>query len=203
MRLIENAATLRAMLGEPSALVPYKIHAQLTAQARAYIAASPFLLLATADAKGMPTISPKGDGRGFVHLADARTLYLPERKGNRMLISLANVLENPKVGLIFLLPRCEETLRISGRASLVDDPALNQRLSARGSPALLCMRIEIEEVYFHCAKAFLRSGLWQPETWGEPLKISFGQEIALRKAMDTAAVNQLDSEIAARYKTDL
>jgi PPOX class probable FMN-dependent enzyme len=112
-------------------------------------------------------VAPKGDGPGFVRVADERTLLIPERKGNKLVFSLQNILANPKVGLIFLLPGTGETLRVSGDAELVDDRELSESFIERGKPALLVTRVRVTQCYFHCAKAFLRAELWKPETWAD------------------------------------
>lgn len=203
METIESIARLREIMGEPSPLTHHKIHRRLSEQAYAFIRQSPMFLLATADAEGRPTVSPKGDAPGFVHIEDDCTLLVPERPGNRLLFSLENVLRNPRVGLLFLSPGTDETLRVGGAATLVRDEALSARFAARDKPALLVMCIAIEECYFHCAKAFLRSGLWKPEAWPAALRISFSEEINLNRHMESEAMRDLDAQIAARYRTDL
>ena len=203
MAQIRDVASLRALIGEPSAQVPHKIHRKLNQRARAFIARAPMLLLATADAGGQPTVSPKGDEPGFVHVPDERTLLLPERKGNKLIFSLQNLLANPRVGLIFLVPGTDETLRVSGTASLHNDPELCATFAARGRPALLAMRIAVSECYFHCAKAFLRSALWRPETWPERMQISFGAEIAESGGLAAGEIESFDQAVQGRYKTDL
>jgi PPOX class probable FMN-dependent enzyme len=161
------------------------------------------LMLSTADANGHATVSPKGDPAGFVHVADERTLLVPERKGNKLIFSLQNILANPKVGLIFLVPGTCETLRVQGTAELVDDADLCDRLSMRGNPALLVIRVAVSECYFHCAKAFLRGDLWNPETWPEKIRVSFGEEIAEQGGMAQETTAEFDRGVAQRYKTDL
>lgn len=203
MAQIETVSQLRAIIGEPNAQVPLKFHKSINAQARAFIARAPMFFLATAAADGEPTVSPKGDGRGCVRVEDARTLLIPERSGNRLIISLQNILANPRVGLIFLVPGTGETLRISGVAELLDDRALCESFVERGKPALLVMRVRVAQAYFHCAKAFLRAELWKPESWPEPVKISFGKEIAEEGGMATDAIESFDAAVAGRYKTDL
>lgn len=203
MATIASTARLRELIGEPREVVRFKIQPALNAAAQAFIARSPMAFLATCGADGMPTVSPKGDQPGFVRVADERTLLMPERKGNKLIFSLQNILENPKVGLIFLVPGTCETLRVQGIAELSDDPALGTELSARGSPALLIMKVQVEACYFHCAKAFLRAGLWQSETWPSPVHVSFGKEIAQRGGLDVAQVAEFDAGVQARYRTDL
>ena len=203
MAAIESVQRLRELIGTPNELVHQKIHSRLNSLARDFIARSPMLFMATGGASGQAQVSPKGDLPGFVHVLDDYTIVIPERKGNKLAFSLENILDNPKVGLVFLVPGTCETLRIEGRAQLDDDPALCQQLAARGSPALLLMRVEVEAVYFHCAKAFLRAELWQPQTWPEKIKVSFGREIAERGGLDAAKIDEFDAAVHSRYKTDL
>jgi predicted pyridoxine 5'-phosphate oxidase superfamily flavin-nucleotide-binding protein len=138
-----------------------------------------------------------------VRVADANTLLLPERKGNKLIFSLRNLLANPRVGLIFLVPGTGETLRVSGTATLDDDADLCAAFAARGHPALLAMRIAVSECYFHCAKAFLRSALWRPETWPERMAISFGAEIAESGGLGAGEIEAFDQAVQGRYRTDL
>ena len=179
MEKLTTVEQLRDLLGSPRETTKKKVYTHLSPQAKRFIASSPFLLLATTNADGDVTSSPKGDPPGFVHVADERTLYIPERKGNRLIFSLQNILATGRVGLIFLRPNTSETLRISGTCELIVDQALCQQMAdRRGNPALLVMKITVTESYFHCAKALLRSGLWKPESWPDVAKISFAEEIA-------------------------
>lgn len=203
MAIIDSPDRLRALLGEPSAQVMRKFHLSLNARARDFIARAPMLFLGTSDETGQPSVSPKGDGPGFVRVQDDTTLLMPEQKGNRLLQSLQNILVNPAVQLIFLVPNTGETLRVDGRASLHDDPALCAALAERGKPALLAIRIDVSRCYFHCAKAFLRSGLWEPATWQAPAAVSFGAEIAEAGGLAPDAVQAFDEAVRGRYKTDL
>ncbi len=203
MAMIDTVARLREIVGEPSAQVPCKIHDRLNERAQAFIGCSPMLFLATADADGRATVSPKGDAPGFVRVVDERTLQLPERKGNKLVFSLQNLLVNPHVGLIFLVPGTGETLRVNGRAVLLDDTELCASFAARGRSALLVTQITVGECYFHCAKAFLRSGLWQPGTWPEPMNISFGREIAQKGGLPAGEIEAFDRAVRGRYETDL
>jgi PPOX class probable FMN-dependent enzyme len=200
---IEHIEQLRAIIGEPSELVRLKLHRRLHAQAREFIARSPMFLLSTAGADGQPTVAPKGDGPGFVRVADERTLLIPERNGNKLVFSLQNILDNPKVGLIFLLPGTGETLRVSGNAELLDDRELCESFTERDKPALLVTRVRVTQCYFHCAKAFLRAELWSPDRWAEPMRISFGEEIAAAGGLATSAIDEFDAGVQQRYETDL
>lgn len=203
MARIETVEALRSLMGHPSEMVPHKIHRELNARAIGFIARSPMLMLSTTDASGRATVSPKGDPAGFVHVEDSRTLLIPERKGNKLIFSLTNILANRGVGLIFLVPGTCETLRVQGEAELLDDEALCAKVPARGNKALLVIRVRVTECYFHCAKAFLRSDLWKPETWSEKITISFGEEIAEGGGLRRDSIREFDEAVAGRYKTDL
>jgi PPOX class probable FMN-dependent enzyme len=203
MTRIADLEHLRRVVGEPNAAVPLKLHHRLTATARDFIARSPMFLLASADADGQPTVSPKGDPGGFVHVTDDRTLLIPERKGNKLVFSLSNVLANPRVGLIFLVPGTDETLRVQGEAELLDDAELCERFVERGRPAVLVVRIRVTGCYFHCAKAFLRSALWNPATWPARVAVSFGAEIAANGGLDAGEIAAFDAAVQGRYRTDL
>jgi PPOX class probable FMN-dependent enzyme len=162
---LTTEAELRALLGTPSGGAVRKERNHLHELDLAWIAASPFLLMATSAADGTCDVSPKGDPAGFVHVLDDRTLVMPERPGNRRADGWVNVLSNPHVGLIFLVPGRTDTLRVNGRARLVSDAPFFDEMVVKGHRPLLAVVVEIEDIFFHCAKAFLRSELWKPETW--------------------------------------
>jgi PPOX class probable FMN-dependent enzyme len=162
---ITTEAELRALLGEPLPKIATKERPALDECDRAWLAASPFCLVATSGAGGSCDVSPKGDPPGFTVVLDDRTIALPERAGNRRADGYRNILANPHVGLIYLLPGRGDTLRINGRARLVRDAGLLDRMVVKGHRPVLALVVDIEEVFFHCAKAFLRSALWDPATW--------------------------------------
>ena len=128
---------------------------------------------------------------------------MPERKGNRLVVSYQNILANPRVGIIFMRPRCTETLRVSGTAELVTDEDLCAKLSSRGAPALLLLKINVTQAYFHCGKAFIRSELWQTESWPEETRVSFGREIGDQIGKGKDFVEDLDAQVLERYKDSL
>ncbi len=199
---ISTSSALRTRIGDPNPATRQKIFDHLDDQMRAFLTRSPFCLLATTDPEGTPEVSPKGDAPGFALVEDDRTLVVPDRKGNKLLFGLENLLANPRIGLIFLLPGTDETLRVSGRAELRTDPELLTRLSARGQPALVAIRVRVERCFFHCARAFLRAELWSPETWPERQRVSFGRQIAPRLGGDSALADQIDASIE-KGRTDL
>jgi PPOX class probable FMN-dependent enzyme len=200
---LRSTESLRQIVGAESPAVRTKVWTELDETGLAFVARSPFVLFATADADGHPDVTPRGDHAGFVAASDARTLWLPERKGNRMVLALQNVLANPRVALIFLVPGTEETLRVHGNATLSADPEMCKRLSARGEPALLAIRVDVTRCFFHCAKAFKRSRLWQPETWAAPLRISFGKLLARRLGGGQELETAIDRAIEEDYEKNL
>jgi PPOX class probable FMN-dependent enzyme len=170
---------------------------------RRFIARSPLLLLATADAEGRATVSPKGDAPGFVKVLDARTLVIPERPGNRLVMGYRNMLENPRAGLIFLIPGSRETLRVDGKVSLTRDPALLADMDARGKPALLAIRLEVERCLFHCGKAFIRSDAWVPQKWPSAFGFSWGAWAKERFGVEDAQAAEVDASILEDEKNNL
>lgn len=169
---------IREQVGEPIPQLELKVLDYVDDFAADFIAECPFLVLATTDAEGNLDASPKGDAPGFVELADERTLLIPDRPGNKLVYGHRNLLENPHVAILFLRPGTNETLRVNGTAELTRDPALLERLGARGKQAPLVIRVHVEQCFFHCAKAFVRSSLWKPDKWLEPKKVSFGRMMA-------------------------
>ncbi len=197
---IETSEELRGQVGELNPVVQQKIWNKLEPAAIEFIRLSPFFVLATSDREGNLDVSPKGDGPGSVHVEDETTLLVPDRLGNRLVFGLQNVLDNPHVGLLFMVPGTPETLRVNGRAKLVRDPVVLERLAARGKPAVVAIRIRVDECFFHCAKAFMRAELWKPETWPDRQKISFGRML-FRENADVAS--QVDEAVEKDYRENL
>ena len=163
---IGSVDELVALLGEPLPRVRDKARPALLDVDRDWLAASPFCVMATASADGRCDASPKGDPAGqLVHVLDDRAIAIAERPGNRRADGYRNILENPHVGLDFLIPGRGDTLRINGRARLVSDAPFFDEMLVRGHRPVLAVVVDIDELFFHCAKAFLRSGIWRPETW--------------------------------------
>ena len=200
---LSTVDAVRAIVGDEMPAVRAKLFQSLDETARAFIARAPMVLLATAGAGGHPDVSPKGDEPGFVAVDDDGTLLIPDRKGNKLIMGLQNVLANPRVALIFLVPGTEETLRVHGTAELTADPAVLARLTARGQPALLAIRVRVETCFFHCAKAFKRARLWQPETWPARLKISFGKLLAPKLGGAKDLEDTIDRMIEEDYEQNL
>lgn len=200
---IRNMDELREVIGKKIPGLEEKNVDHLDDFSRAFIEKAPFLVLSTADGDGRVDASPKGDGPGFVEILDDRHVVLPDRPGNRLAYGHENILANPQVGLLFVIPGTSETLRVNGTATLSKDPELLQTLAARGKPAVLAIVVEIQECFFHCGKAFIRSKLWQPDAWGAPHKVSFGEMYAARKGVDDTVSDAIDAAIEADYQNNL
>lgn len=162
---IETRDQLRSILPEPSDLVTRKSLSCLDRHCGVFIGRSPFMLLASADESGNLDVSPKGDPPGFVKIIDKHTLAIPDRPGNNRADSMENILQNPKVGLIFMIPGKTETLRVSGVAAIVRDTALLESMAINGKRPKLAIIVDVQEAFFHCSKCIIRSKLWQPQHW--------------------------------------
>lgn len=160
--LIDDPADLRAHMGAVNPLAERKVIDRLDTFCRDFIALSPFLVLATADAQGRADASPRGDAPGFVQVLDDRTLLIPDRRGNNRVDSFGNVLASPGVGLIFMVPGIAETLRVNGRARLTCDAMLLESATLQERTPTLGLLVDVEEAFFHCGKALIRSNLWDP-----------------------------------------
>jgi PPOX class probable FMN-dependent enzyme len=200
---LDTLEAVREILGEPHPMVPLKVLDALDEMSIEFIRRSPFLVLATAGQDGVPDVSPKGDEPGFVAVEDPRTLLIPDRKGNKLILSLQHILANGRAAALFMVPGTEETLRVQGRAVLTADPEVVRRLSARGRPALLAIRLTVEKCFFHCAKAFKRSQLWKPESWPPRQRVSFGKQLAGRIGGGGELAREIDEAIEADYKENL
>ncbi|CAH2715295.1 hypothetical protein BACCIP111895_02479 [Neobacillus rhizosphaerae] len=162
---VETEEELRSIMGFPSELVKNKVITYLDHYCSDFISKSPFLVISTSDSSGFCDVSPRGDSPGFVLVLDEKRLMIPERTGNKRMDSMRNILSNPRVGLVFFIPGLGETLRINGKATLVKDDELLEQMAVNGRKPLLGIGVEVEECFIHCAKAFKRSGLWEPSSW--------------------------------------
>lgn len=162
--MIRDPETLRALYGPPSERAAAKVIDRLDRHCLDFIAASPFLLLATSDGARLD-VSPKGDAPGFVRADGDRAILIPDWPGNARIDGLMNVLAHPRVGVLFLIPDVRETLRVNGPATIHDEEAIRARFETRGRLPITVLRVETEEVFTHCSKSMMRSRLWEPETW--------------------------------------
>jgi uncharacterized protein len=165
------AQQLRALVGEVTQFVLDKQLDRLDPHAQAFVARSPFVVVASADADGRVDASPRGDLPGFVRVLDERTLLLPDRKGNRRVDTMNNLLANPGIGLLFMVPGIDQTLRVNGRARVTTNTELLEPCAVAGSVPRLGLLIAVEEVFMHCARAFKRGRVWEPSTWAQPGEI--------------------------------
>jgi len=163
--LVTSERELREVIGAPIDRSVRKEITRLDRHCRALIARSPFVLIASSDAAGRTDVSPKGDPPGFVHVLDDETLAIPDRPGNRRADTFTNVLQNPGVGLIFLIPGKLETLRVNGRARIVRDAALLERMAVKGKVPVLALVVSVEQAFIHCGKCIIRSQLWDKGSW--------------------------------------
>jgi uncharacterized protein len=162
---ITSVRELEELLGSPMPRAVSKERDRLCQTDLDWLALSPFVLVGTSDAEGNCDVSPKGDPAGFTHVIDERTIAIPERPGNRRADGFHNILANPHVGLIFLVPGRRETLRINGRARLFADAPWFDELVVEGHRPIMALVVDIDTIFFHCQKAFMRSKLWKPESW--------------------------------------
>jgi PPOX class probable FMN-dependent enzyme len=194
-REVNTVEELRAIVGHPNRYVANKVGRRLTAVQQDWLAHSPLGFVATTDAQGRVDVSPKGDPPGFVHVIDDTTIAIPERPGNKRLDGYLNVLERPHVGTLFLIPGRGDTLRINGTARILADADYFDTMAVRGRPPILALEIDVEEVFFHCAKAFLRSDAWDPSTWNPTAVPSVAQIAkALKRDMSLAELETYYSE---------
>ena len=142
-----------------------KVSDRLNDVARRFIATAPFIVVATKASDGLIDVSPKGDPAGFVEIHDDKTLIIPDRLGNHRVDGFQNILEDPNVAILFIVPGHGDTLRIAGKARIVKDRAISARLAVNGKVPLLAMVVEVQEAFMHCSKSFIRSRLWQPDHW--------------------------------------
>jgi len=178
---ITTEEELRALIGKPSAGAAGKAIDHIDSHFAGFIAHSPFLLIGSSDGAGNQDVSPKGDPSGFVLVLDEHTLAIPDRPGNRRGDTFSNILKNPKVAVFFMVPGSEETLRVQGRATIVRDVTLRERMAVKGRVPELVLVVDVEEAFMHCSKCMIRSELWSPESW---------PDMALVPSLSAAIIDQ-------------
>jgi PPOX class probable FMN-dependent enzyme len=164
-RQVTTVDELRVIVGHPDTYIANKVRGRLSPVQRDWLAHSPLCFVATTDARGRVDVSPKGDPAGFVHVIDDTTIAIPERPGNKRADGYLNVLQRPHVGTLFLIPGRGDTLRINGTARILAEADYFDAMTVQGKRPILALEIDVEEVFFHCPKAFLRSATWNPQTW--------------------------------------
>ncbi|TWG50031.1 MULTISPECIES: pyridoxamine 5'-phosphate oxidase family protein [unclassified Aminobacter] len=199
MEFITSKEELRARYGETSERARLKEMRALDHHARNFIVHSPFVLIGSQDAEGRADVTPKGDKPGFVAVLDDATIAIPDRPGNNRLDTWENLLANPAAGLLFMIPGMNETLRINGKGRLTADLALREKFAVDGKLPITVLVVTVEACYMHCAKAFMRSQLWKPETWPDRSTLpTLGQILADQIAM-TQSGAEVDKSLAEAY----
>ncbi len=196
---IPDETALREVLGSPSELVAGKVADRLNALTRQFVERSPFVCVATGRPDGGLDVSPRGDSAGFVRILDERTLLVPERQGNRLADTLTNLLADPRIALLFLIPGVGDTFRVNGRAVVVDDPELLGPSGVEGKVPQLGVLVSVEEAYTQCSKALIRSDLWNPERHIERSELPSSGEILRSLADPELDAEEYDRARAERY----
>jgi uncharacterized protein len=199
IRTITDEAELRAIIGSPAELIQAKIAARLNDLTRQFIERSPFVCVATASPDGGLDVSPRGDPPGFVRILDERTLLLPDRPGNKLADTLTNLLTDPRIGLLFLIPGIGDTFRVNGRAVITDDPDLLEPSTVDGKPPRLGILVSIEAAYTQCPKALIRSELWNPARHIERSELPSSGKILQSLTDPEFDADEYDRERTARY----
>jgi len=203
MDFITSREGLRAHYKQPGDGAVRKELPTLDAHARRFLERSPFVLIGSSDGNGNGDVTPKGDRPGFVAILDDRTLAIPDRPGNNRLDTLENIVDNPAVGLLFLIPGMNETLRVNGIGRITADEGLCKRLAVDGKPAISVLVVEIRACYMHCAKAFMRSSLWKPESWPARSEMpTLGEMLRDQLALPIAAT-EIDRNLDESYAKNL
>jgi PPOX class probable FMN-dependent enzyme len=201
--VIKTEAELDSLFGEPHELVKQKSQNFLDENMMEFIRRSSLICLSTIDNKGQVDVSPKGDAPGFVQIDDNTHLTIPDRPGNRLVMGFRNILENNNVGVLFIAPNMRETLRIKGQAVISRDPSLLKSLSAKGKPALLATQIKIEECFFHCGKALIRSKMWKPDEWAVHNDSLMVRNVASKISGDADTEKAIEAEVEENYRNEL
>jgi PPOX class probable FMN-dependent enzyme len=200
-QVIHNEAELREILGYAGQAAQNKVIPEIDEICRAFIEKSPFVLLGSMDANGNMDVSPKGDPAGFVQVMDSQTLLIPDRPGNRRGDTLTNILQNPNIGLLFLVPGRSDTLRVNGTAQIVRDAEVRERFIMQGKVPIFVIAVTVKEAFFHCTKCVVRSGLWSSEQQPADL-VSLGAAIVKHAKLDIS-VEEIDAMLVEDEKTDL
>jgi uncharacterized protein len=200
-QVIQNEAELRDILGYAGKAAQNKVIPEIDEICRAFIEKSSFVLLGSTDSNGNMDVSPKGDPAGFVQLMDSKTLLIPDRPGNRRGDTLTNILQNPNIGLLFLVPGRSETLRVNGTAQIVRDEDVRERFIMQGKVPIFVIAVTVKEVFFHCTKCVVRSGLWSSEEETDGLA-SLGAAI-VKHAKLAISVEEADAMLVEDEKNEL
>jgi PPOX class probable FMN-dependent enzyme len=199
---ITSESQLRELYGFPKGRAVTKVLSELEQHATHFIETSPFLVISTSNKEGNMDVSPRGGDPGFVRISSPTELVIPDAKGNNRLDSLVNILETGRIGILFLIPGVDETLRINGTAKISIDPKFMSLFEGEKSPPKSCLVISVDEIFLHCAKAFMRSKLWQPETHTDPNEFpSMG--VMLKDQIGGPGAPETREEMVKRYQPDI
>ncbi|MBK8390156.1 MAG: pyridoxamine 5'-phosphate oxidase family protein [Saprospiraceae bacterium] len=201
--IITSEAQLREIMGFPSEIVTRKTINHIDKHCRSFIESSPFITIATSDLQNNLDVSPKGDPPGFVKILDEKTLAIPDRPGNKKADTLTNIIQNPHIGLIFLIPGIKETLRVNGEAKIVTDPKVLELLACNGKLPSIAIIVHVKEAFMHCAKCMIRSGLWQKNESDQEIALpTLGKALVDHGNLDIS-YQTLDEMIKMDEKTNL
>ncbi|MED3550230.1 pyridoxamine 5'-phosphate oxidase family protein [Cytobacillus praedii] len=204
LKKVNTEEELRSIIGLPGELVRRKVISYLDHNCVDFISKSPFLVISTSDESGFCDVSPRGDNKGFVQVLNKMQLIIPERPGNKRIDSLRNILSNPWVGLLFFIPGLGETLRVNGKAMIVTDDELLEKMSFKGKKPLLGIGIEVEECFIHCAKALKRSNLWEPNSWEDKASLPSASKILLEHSkLPNESVESIQEDLDESYSKGL
>jgi len=205
--MIDNEQTLRTHFGDVGPLARLKSRPKLDKHSRQFIAMSPFLVIATSSAEGKADVSPRGDPPGFVRIIDDATILIPDRPGNNRLDTMANIVANPNVGCLFLIPGFEDTLRLNGKARITDDAELLKACAVNGKQPKVGILVAVDEVFMHCAKALKRSKLWADDYKQDRSQMPSIARLILDQTSDTAVGEQeaqaADAKVEREYREEL
>lgn len=199
--IITTHERLRQIVSEPTPAIADKVIDHIDAICRRFIAASPFIIIGTKGSDGLIDVSPKGDPAGFVIVLDDKTLAIPDRPGNKRVDTFENLLINPDIGMIFLIPGYGYTLRISGKGSIVRDTALQRRLAVDGKFPELILIVTVQQAFMHCAKCIARSKVWQPAAWPDIQNVPSLAEAMVAHAKLSRTVSEQQSRIDMDFDT--
>jgi uncharacterized protein len=197
---IETEEELRELLGHPSELVRRKVITFLDHNCQEFISKSPFLVISTSDENGYCDVSPRGDLQGFVYVLNEKRLIIPERPGNKRMDTLRNLLKNPRVGLLFMIPGLGETLRVNGKATITKKAEYLDKMAVKGKSPIVGIEVEVEECFIHCAKAIKRSSLWDPKSWLDADSLPSAAHILFEHAkMEDSSVEKISDSLQESY----
>lgn len=199
--VIASESEVRAILGEVLSTQVDKVIDHIDHHCRTWIERSPFVAMTTMDRSGRLDVSPKGDPPGFVKVVDEKSLAIPDRPGNRRADGFLNILETSRIGLMFVVPKRREVLRVNGSAQIVRDPGLLDTMAVNDRVPVMATLVRVEEAFFHCGKAMIRSGMWEPDSWGDIEGLSTYAEAVMDHAQPSRSLGELEG-IFARNETD-